>query len=236
MRRNFVWWLLAAVLLLGACSAPPSIYPRGEPAPARSQLGLMQVLAYDGGRLVVRAQGGQCSIALEGAINRAAGVQLNQAFEALLRSNCQQRWLVLDPSDAGSTIGAAINIGSAVRNRQYHTQIRPSARCNTPCAFVFAAGLERIQPDTVPATFVVLTQVPPDSDFRRNACATEISPQQSQQMSRYLQAMLGVDPANEFMRQLLSATCERSVGLRPDFARPMGLTTRLISECTICAR
>ena len=214
--RYWPLWLAAA---LAGCAAP--LPPASPPAPTTSK---QQVFPYESGRLLLETRGSTCRLTLQGALDHAAVRRIGPALQAASAAGCSQRTAVLQST--GGVIGDAITLGAMLRNRGYHTELPPGQTCDSPCILVYAAGLVRTAP-AVAGTGFRFTQIPPDLDFGRQTCATELSRGQQLTLARYLRAMLPEHTANAVYQQWLQADCRQSGQATPAQALAMGLVTTL---------
>ncbi|WP_180683686.1 hypothetical protein [Tepidicella baoligensis] len=209
--------LLGLAALLGACASPP---PARQEAPTTPST---QVFRYTGGLLTVKTQGTTCLLELKGEIQAATVRQMTAPLQAIEQAGCTHKTLALDATQG--VLGDAITLGSMIRNRGYNTQVAPGATCNTPCMMVFAAGTERWLPaEPVPAR-IAFSQIPPDADFGRHVCETELSRGQQLTLLRYLRAMLPPPTALAVYQKLEAANCRSPDVYGPQEALAMGLAT-----------
>ena len=92
---------------------------------------------------------------------------------------------------------------------------------------VFAAGHQRFMLNTVPPTRIGFSQIPPDADFGRGVCETELLAPQAQTLIRYLRAMLPVTTANTIFQKLNAANCRNTEYLGQPEADVLGLANVL---------
>lgn len=212
------WPWVAAVLLVGcATPLPPASQP---PSTAERQ----QVFPYETGRLLLQTGPQGCRLTVQGALDHAAVRRIGPALQAAATAACGTRTAVLQST--GGVVGDAITLGAMLRNRGYQTELPPGQACDSPCILVFAAGVVRTAPQT-PGTGFRYTQIPPDLDFGRQTCATELSRGQQLTLARYLRAMLPESTANAVYQQWLQADCRSSGQATPAQALAMGLVTAL---------
>ncbi len=210
-------WVCIAAVLAG-CAAP--LPPASPPTPSASQT---QVFPYESGRLLLDTRAPACRLTVQGALDHAAVRRIGPALQAASASACTQRTAVLQAR--GGVVGDAITLGAMLRNRGYHTELPPGQTCDSPCILVYAAGVARTAPTT--GAGFLFTQIPPDLDFGRQTCATELSRNQQVTLARYLRAMLPETTANAVYQQWLQADCRRSGQATPAEALAMGLVTAL---------
>ena len=214
--RAWPLWLAAALV---GCATP--LPPSGTPAPAPSQ---SQVFPYETGRWVLETGPQTCRLTVQGMLDNAAVRRIGPALQAASTSACSQRTAVLQST--GGVIGDAITLGAMLRNRGYQTELPAGQTCDSPCILVYAAGVARTASATAGTGFR-FTQIPPDLDFGRQTCATELSRGQQLTLARYLRAMLPENTANAVYQQWLQADCRRSGQATPAEALAMGLSTAL---------
>lgn len=209
--------LLGLMALIAACSSPPTTR-QDTPAPPG-----VQVFRYPGGQFTMTLRGSSCALELKGEIQAAAVRQIAVPLQAIEQAGCTRKTLVLDTTDG--LLGDAITLGSMMRNRAYTTQVAPGVTCNTPCMMVFAAGTERwLSAAPVPAR-IAFSQIPPDADFGRRVCETELSRGQQLTLLRYLRAMLPAPTALAVYQKLEAANCRSTDVYGPQEALAMGLAT-----------
>lgn len=217
--RWSVWGVGLAVLAALAGCGTPAPRPGAASAPATSD----RDFGYDGGSVTATQTGAACELRWQGALHAGAVPRLRQALDAVDRQRCERRTLVLGAVDGA--VGEAITIGAMVRNRGWDTAIAPGGLCRTPCWLVFAAGAQRHMADGPTPARVVFSQIPPDADFGRQTCATELSRAQQLTLTRYLRAMLPPPTATAVYQKLLAADCRSAEAYGPQQARLIGLAT-----------
>lgn len=168
---------------------------------------------------------GNCHIRLHGQLDEYTARGLRHLMGELERSSCRSKRVLLDLQ--GGLVGSAITVGAIIRNRGYDTQVQPGTTCLTPCLLVFAAGRQRIMLPSVPPTRIGFSQIPPDADFGRHVCETELAPAQALTLTRYLRTMLPVPTATAVMQKLTAASCQRTDYLGPAEAAALGLASTL---------
>lgn len=212
----------AALVWLAGCSTPlpPAGAPAAEPAGGRRAA---TSYTFDGGRIEVATSGQACQVTLTGEIHDATVRRMDQAMQQVAQARCQEKWLVLNVSNG--LLGDAITLGSMARNRGYDTQIQAGTTCNTPCLLAFAAGRTRIMPASPAPARIAFSQIPPDQDFGRTVCETELSRAQQLTLTRYLRAMLPSNTATTVFQKLQAATCRNTDVYGPDQALVIGLAT-----------
>lgn len=212
----------AALVWLAGCSTPlpPAGAPTAEPAGGRRAV---TSYTFDGGRIEMATNGQACQVTLTGEIHDATVRRMDQAMQQVAQARCQEKWLVLNVSNG--LLGDAITLGSMARNRGYDTQVQAGSTCNTPCLLAFAAGRTRIMPASPAAARIAFSQVPPDQDFGRTVCETELSRAQQLTLTRYLRAMLPSNTATTVYQKIQAATCRSTDVYGPDQAMVIGLAT-----------
>ena len=219
-----LWRLLVAAgcgLLLASCGSPPQTSTPTTPAADRN-LG-PRTFVYDGGQVTVESSRSPCRLTLRGSIHNGTVKRMGQALGEVEKAGCGAKELVLDGSDG--VIGDAITLGAMLKNRGYQTALQPGSQCGTPCLLVFAAGRERLVPEAPRPAQLAFTQIPPDQDFGRGVCETELTPGQAQTLTRYLRAMLPPATAQAVYQRLLAADCRTTARLGPAEALALGLAT-----------
>lgn len=211
--------LTAALLALAGCaSAPPPAPP--TPPPASPPPPAMERVPID-----VDRRDGNCHIRLRGPLDEYTARGLRHVMGELEPSACRSKRVLLDLE--GGQVGSALTVGAIIKNRGYDTQVQPGTTCLTPCLLVFAAGRQRIQLPSVPPTRIGFSQIPPDEDFGRRVCETELTSAQALTLTRYLRAMLPVPTATAVFDKLKAATCRHTEYLGPAEAMALGLATTM---------
>jgi hypothetical protein len=213
---------LLLALWLAACASPPAAPPVAAPAPADAGL---RDYPYASGVLTVDTRQGTCRLTVRGALDAAAVRAIGPALQQLGTAACAVRTASLQSTSG--VIGDAITLGAMLRNRGYHTELPAGQVCDSPCVLAFAAGAARVVHTGPPAAQIRFTQIPPDLDFGRQTCATELSRGQQLTLARYLRAMLPDTTANAVYQQWLQADCRTSGSASPAQALAMGLATAL---------
>ena len=214
-RASVIWPLkaLPAVLLaLAGCAGAPSAPPAAS----------LKQPAYELPMDVDRRDG-NCHIRLNGPLDDEAVRSLRFVMTELDRTACRSKRVLIDLQ--GGLVGSAITAGAVIKNRGYDTQLQPGSTCLTPCLLVFAAGRQRIMLPSVPPTRIGFSQIPPDADFGRQVCETELASSQALTLTRYLRAMLPVPTATAVYQKLTAATCQRTEYLGRAEALALGLAT-----------
>ncbi len=211
-------WALAAALVAGCASSPPEA-PSAPATPA----GRVQTHTYDGGRLITDTRTAACTIALHGELHAGTVRRMTSALQDLDQPGCTSKRLVLNAGPA--LLGDAITLGAMLRNRGYDTQVQAGATCHTPCLMVFAAGTQRVLPESPTPARIAFSQIPPDHDFGHQTCQSEPSRAQQLTVTRYLRAMLPGPTATAVYQKLLAADCRRHDTYGPAEALAMGLAT-----------
>ena len=166
-----------------------------------------------------------CRLAMHGLLDHAAVRRIGPALDAVASAGCTQRTAVL--YGTGGVIGEAITLGAMLRNRGYQTHLPAGQHCDSTCILVFAAGVARTVAASQPAGRFQFTQIPPDQDFGRQTCATELSRGQQLTLTRYLRAMLPEAAANAAYQRWLQSDCQHTLQLTTDQALALGLVTAL---------
>lgn len=192
------------------------------PTPDRSDAS--QRFPFRGGEIALTRQGTDCRLSLKGEINPTTVSALTLANNALIERVCDRRTLALDVHDG--QVGAAITIGSMLRNRNIDTQVPPGSTCQTACLLVFAAGTQReLARGTSPAR-LGFSQIPPDEDFGQTTCYTELSNRQLLNLARYLKTMLPRSAADYVLDEIRSTDCRGVREVPAHKALSSGLATR----------
>lgn len=205
----------SSAVLLAACVSGP--YERERDRSRGEEY------AYRGGVVTVTEQRGECELAITGEINQPALASLRLAADDVGTRRCRDRWVVLDIPDG--QIGAAITAGSMLRNRHFNTRLPAGANCYTACMLVFAAGEARELSRGLPAPRMGFSRLPPDDDFGRGECDERLSNRQTQNLARYLRAMLPNRTADFMLDEIRATNCRDVRELRPRDAAAMGLVT-----------
>jgi len=218
LHRTNLTGLLAVTLMLTACGSPtPPSGERARPATAPSRLD------FAGGSIDISTRNGDCRITLRGDIQNAAVRRMGSAFDTVEQTSCQRKTLVLETGSGW--LGDAITLGAMTRNRGYDTAVQVGSTCYTPCLLVFAAGQNRILPESPRPSLLGFSQIPPDQDFGTNQCKTELTGGQYTTLKRYLNAMLPAPTATATLQKLVSATCDRTDSYGAQQAMALGLAT-----------
>ena len=213
--------LLACLVLLAGCGTPPPAPPRAAAPDLKTQ----RVFPHESGRFVLDVGPQGCQLAVYGALDHAAVRRIGPALQAVSTAGCAQRTAVLHSS--GGVIGDAITLGAMLRNRGYQTHLPVGQQCDSTCILVFAAGLARTAPAAGAAGRFQFAQIPPDQDFGRQTCATELSRGQQLTLTRYLRAMLPETAAHGAYQRWLQSDCQHTVQLTAEQALALGLVTGL---------
>lgn len=200
--------MLNAVALLAACSSPPQPQDAGREGVARIELD---------------RRAGVCELSLSGEIDQNAVNRLSQSLARLEQQSCRERWMVLNAPSG--QIGAAVTMGSMLRNRNFNTRVAPGSECLTACVLVFAAGRERVLGSNPPLARLGISRVPPDADFGTSRCEAEISRAQALTLTRYLRAMLPANTAEAVFHVMAQADCRAHLYWRPADVVGNGLVT-----------
>jgi hypothetical protein len=210
--------LLAIILLVGCAGAPPARSPTpATPTVARPSTPVDERLPLE-----VDRRNGNCHIRLSGTLTDDTAHDLRYVMSALEKTNCRSKRVLIELQSG--LIGSAITVGAIIKNRGYDTQLPPGTTCLTPCMLVFAAGRQRLMLPSSPPTRIGFSQIPPDADFGRGVCETELLAPQAQTLIRYLRAMLPVTTANTVFQKLNSANCRSTEYIDPAEADALGLT------------
>lgn len=202
-------------LLLAACATPTHDRDNARDT-AR--------FAYREGEISLNLRGEECLVTLTGEINPATVASLTLATNDLAKRNCRSKWLILDATDG--QVGAAITIGSMLRNRAFNTRLQPGSTCATSCLLVFAAGAEREIPAGTPRARIVFTPIPPDEDFGKDNCDAGLDNRQVLNLGRYLRAMVPGPTAGFILQKIRTADCRGVHELPANEAVSAGLATK----------
>ncbi|NMF87681.1 hypothetical protein [Aromatoleum petrolei] len=216
MRIRFPWHLLAAVatgLVVAACGVAPTVEP-GADAKAEH-------FVYKGGNVAATQRGAECELTLRGTLTPEAVSALRLASDALAKRSCRGKAVTLDVADG--SVGAAITVGSMLRNRGFNTRVAPGSTCHTLCLLVFVAGSQREVGTNARLGF---SQIPPDEDFGRANCDTELDNRQMLNLARYLRAMLPGLTADYMLQQIRATDCRSVRPLPASDAVTAGLATK----------
>lgn len=200
-----------AGLLLAACGSTPNRSAAvGNTADAAVRL---------------QRQADRCELTLSGEIDQVAVQQVTRALDQMASQRCEQRWLVLQANQG--QIGAAVTVGSMLRNRNFNTRLAPGTDCLTACVLVFAAGRERVLGTDAPMARLGISRIPPDADDANPRCEAEVGRAQAQTLGRYLRAMLPGATADAVFHVMVQADCRAPLYWRPADVVNNGLVTAL---------
>jgi hypothetical protein len=214
---------LPIALLLGCAGAPPARSPApSAPTTVRPSTPVDERLPLE-----VDRRNGNCHIRLTGTLTDDTAHDLRYVMSALEKTNCNSKRVRLNLQNGlqSGSVGSAITVGAIIKNRGYDTQLQAGTTCLTPCMLVFAAGRQRLMLPSSPPTRIGFSQIPPDADFGRGVCETELLAPQAQTLIRYLRAMLPVTTANTVFQKLGSANCRSTEYLGQPEAETLGLAT-----------
>ena len=217
--------LLPIALLVGCAGAPPARSPAPPtPIAARPSTPVDERLPLE-----VDRRNGNCHIRLTGALTDDTGHDLRYVMSALEKTNCRSKRVLIELQSGlqSGSVGSAITVGSIIKNRGYDTQLQAGTTCLTPCMLVFSSGRQRLMLNAVPPTRIGFSQIPPDADFGRGVCETELLAPQAQTLIRYLRAMLPVATANTVFQKLSTANCRSTEYLGQPEAEALGLANVL---------
>lgn len=212
MQIRFLRPLLPAAaigLVVAACGVAPTVERQAER------------FAFKGGEVTVAQRGADCELTLRGTLAPAAVSALTLANDALAKRSCRSKSIALDLADG--SVGTAITVGAMLRNRGFDTRVAPGSACHTPCLLVFAAGSRR---EIAPDARLGFSQIPPDDDFGRMNCETELDNRQLLNLARYLRAMLPGPSADFMMQRIRAADCRSVRELPAGEAVSAGLVTK----------
>ena len=215
-------------LVLAACSTVPSSTGRDAAGGTEARS-----FVYATGVWLADRQGTDCRLELRGAVDNAAVRQAGAALDWVEQAGCRTKTLVLNTGPG--VFNDAITLGAMARNRNYHTQVAAGVACSTPCLLVFAAGQDRAMVQQPTPARLVFTQIPPDQDFGRQVCQTELSRGQQLTLLRYVRAMLPPATARALYLKLEGADCQTPDSYGPAEALAMGLATVLRPACGDCS-
>ncbi len=212
---------LPIALLLGCAASPPA----RSPAPPTPTAAKPSPPADERLPLEVDRRNGNCHIRLTGALTDDTAHDLRYVMSALEKTNCRSKRVLIELQSGlqSGSLGSAITVGAIIKNRGYDTQLPPGTTCLTPCMLVFAAGRQRLMLPSSPPTRIGFSQIPPDADFGRGVCETELLAPQAQTLIRYLRAMLPVTTANTVFQKLSAANCRSTEYIGPAEAEALGL-------------
>ncbi len=210
----------AALLALAGCAGPPPIAPPVPPLATSPKAPASEPAPID-----VDRRDGNCHVRLRDQLDDYLTRNLLFVMTKLDQAACRSKRVLIDLE--GGQVGSAITAGAIIKNRGYDTQVQPGTTCLTPCLLVFAAGRQRIMQHTAPPTRIGFSQIPPDQDFGRQVCETELASSQVLTLTRYLRAMLPVPIATTVFQKLTAATCQRTEYLGPAEAVAIGLATTM---------
>lgn len=208
-----------ALRLLGAITLPLLLLAcASTPRPERA--------APDGvARIELERHAGVCTLNLSGEIDQNAVNRLSQQLARLEQQSCRERWMVLDAPNG--QVGAAVTMGSMLRNRNFNTRVAPGSECLTSCVLVFAAGRERVLGSNAPLARLGISRVPADADFGAGRCEADISRAQALTLTRYLRAMLPPQTAEAVFHAMAQTDCRTHRFWRPAEVVGIGLVTEL---------
>lgn len=205
-------------LLLFGCAGPSPERGVGQDA------GPPQTKPFEGGELAFAQQAdGRCLLELRGELGPPMLQRLGPLLRQIEELDCRgkQARLALGATHTSS----AITAGAMLRNRGYDTQVPGGTVCDSTCMLLLASGRQRSLEDGTAGARLRFTPLPPDADFYRGECETELSSRQTLTVTRYLRAMLPPATATAVFHKMRTASCARMDLLGVAEGRALGLLT-----------
>lgn len=193
--------------------------------PKAHQTGSQEVVAFDGGRFVLRrAANKDCIIALQGEINHSATAQFASMISKAKAVDCP-RPLVLLLESLGGDLDAGLQLSRSVREEGMRTVAR--YECASSCANIFLGGAERVLWGS--RAVVGLHQIAYTSGFGKGTTTTCVGTSfdpSTVAMRRQLK-LLVPQTADEIMRVVMATKCSDITWIKGDRALELQLATKL---------
>jgi hypothetical protein len=196
--------------------------------PKEYQAGAEDVVAFDGGRFVLRrAANRQCVIALQGTVTQAADFKFNEVLKRAKAVECV-RPLTLVLESPGGLHDAGLALARSIRGEGMHTMAR--YECASSCATIFLGGSERVLWGARAAIgFHQLSRVRGHETAEDGTCVKSRDDPGVIALRRYLRFVVP-DTAEEVFRIVMNTSCKSIDWVKGKRALDLQVATRVEAE------
>jgi hypothetical protein len=196
--------------------------------PKEYQAGAEEIVAFDGGRYVLRrALNRECVIALQGTVSPAADLKLEDILEKAKTQQCARPLTLLLESPGGSH-DAGLALARSVRHEGMRTMAR--YECASSCATIFLGGVERVLWGARAAIgFHQISRVRNNERVEDGACVSSRDDPAVVALRRYLRFSVP-ETADDIFRILMSTPCKSIDWVSGRRALDLQVATRIEAE------
>jgi hypothetical protein len=193
--------------------------------PPQYRMGLEEIVAFDGGRFVLRrAANKECVIALQGEVTQSANVEFDRVIEKAKAVGCA-RPLVLLLESPGGSVDAGLELAQSVRAEGMRTIAR--YECASSCANIFLGGSERVLKGSRAAIGLhQLSRTSGEGNARITTCVTARDDPALRALRRHLWFVVS-ETADQILRIVMATPCNAIEWVRGKRALDLQLATRI---------
>jgi len=196
--------------------------------PKEFQAGLQDVVAFDGGRFVLRrAVNKECVVALQGEVTQSANLKFNDVVKKAKAQDCARPLILLLESPGGS-VDAGLALARSVREEGMRTIAR--YECASSCANIFLGGTERVLWGSRAAIGLhQISNVRGVGSFGTTTCVASRDDPAVQALRRHLRFVVP-ETSDEIMRIVMNTPCSDIEWVKGKRALDLQLATRIEAQ------
>jgi ATP-dependent protease ClpP protease subunit len=197
---------------------------------AREHLGMIlpaaqEIIAYESGRFVIlSSQGGQCVIALQGAIDKDATYKFEDVVARSEKLGCERPWLMLE--SPGGLVFAGLTLGREIRTHGFRTITRYD--CASACAIIFLGGVERVLAGSR-ARIGLHQAAYVNAETKGRSCDVGMDSPSMRDLRRYV-SFVAPATSSQIMDVITHTSCRDITWVSGQRSLDLGVTTSLASE------
>jgi hypothetical protein len=202
---------LAICVVLQSCAIKPKVVSDA-------------VYSFEGGKVSVVNDYGDCFISIDGPINKSLEKAFNQAIIHVQSMECVEEIVLI--TSHGGDLDTALHIGREIRSNQFSTDIH--GFCDSACAFVYVGGIRRFaHQNSRISSNSKLGVHQPASELLFHQCVVDRDkfPIPTQKISQYLAQMLSKDAAMALSRAMFEIPCNQIAYMDANVLLKSGIAT-----------
>jgi hypothetical protein len=186
-----------------------------------------QVYPFEGGKVSVVDDFGDCFISIDGPVNKSLEKAFNKALEQVSEMECVEKIVMI--SSHGGDLDISLHIGREIRVQEFSTDIH--GFCESACAFIYAGGIRRfVHQNSLISADSKLGVHQPASElfFRQCIRGKEKDPLTMQKISQYLAQMLPKEAAIKLTQAMFDTPCNQIAYIDANTLLRSGIATEKV--------